>query len=151
MILGSGTAAEVYLIGGIRLGGTYYDEVWKSGDGASWTHVNSAAPSTAKFSARSGHSSVTVKDAAGDTIYVIGGLISGGSQQKDVWKSVDRGETWTEVTAAAQFGRRDNHSSVVLGGALYVIGGKRTGGLFYNDVWKSTDGGVNWVNVHKNN
>ena len=80
VILGSGTAAEVYLIGGLQRGGTYYDEVWKSGDGASWTHVNSAAPSTAKFSARSGHSSVTVKDAAGDTIYVIGGLISGGSQ-----------------------------------------------------------------------
>ena len=75
----------------------------------------------------------------GDTIYVIGGLISGGSQQKDVWKSVDRGETWTEVTAAAQFGDRTNHSSAVQGGALYMIGGASTANRYHNDVWKSTD------------
>ena len=148
VVLGSGSAAEVYLIGGYaRAPSSSLNDVWKSSDGASWNHVNSATGTT-KFPVRSGHTAVAVKDAAGgDILYVIGGA-QGSAPRRDVWKSVDRGVNWTRVTAAAQFGARDNHSSVVLGGALYVIGGKRGRG-FYNDVWKSDDGAT-WVNVHKN-
>ena len=162
VVLGSGSAAdpyEVYLIGGYKrarpaappapaVSAADLDDVWRSGDGESWTHVNSATGTT-KFPARNGHTAVAVKDAAGsDTVYVIGGGISGGGRKQDVWKSVDKGVNWTQVTAAAQFGRRNRHSSVVLGGVLYVIGGNSGGGL-YNDVWKSTDGAT-WENVHKN-
>ena len=149
VVLGSGSAAEVYLIGGYeRTSSSDLDEVWKSSDGISWTHVNSAAPSTAKFPVRSGHTAVAVKSSSGDTIYVIGGERTA-SYKKDVWKSVDRGVNWTRVTANAQFGNRAYHSSVVQGNAVYTIGGSSTGAL-KNDVWKSTDDGETWVNVHKN-
>ena len=148
VVLGSGSAAEVYLIGGsARASSSSLNDVWKSSDGASWNHVNSATGTT-KFPVRSGHTAVAVKDAAGgDILYVIGGRIQGSNRRRDVWKSVDRGVNWTRVTAAAQFGRRANHSSVVQGGALYVIGGYS--GSSHNDVWKSTDGAT-WENVHKN-
>ena len=188
VVLGSGSAAEVYLIGGYKraapaapgtpatpttpaVPGTPavpaadLDDVWKSGDGVSWTHVNRTIPATTtpptpavvptKFPVRSSHTAVAVKDAAGgDILYVIGGTITGGIRKRDVWKSVDRGVNWTLVTAGAQFGGRSNHSSVVLDGVLYVIGGDTAGG-FSNDVWKSaasatSAAGATWENVHKN-
>ena len=170
VVLGSGSAAEVYLIGGYQsavpaapgtpaVPAADLNDVWKSGDGVSWTHVNRTIPATTtpptpavvptKFPVRSGHTAVAVKDAAGgDILYVIGGRIQGSNQKRDVWKSVDRGVNWTRVTAGAQFGGRSSHSSVVLDGVLYVIGGD-TAGRFYNDVWKSADGAT-WENVHKN-
>ena len=155
VVLGSGTAAdpyEVYLMGGVQLGGSNFDEVWKSRDGVSWTHVNrtrpSPAPALTRFPARSDHSSAAVKSASGDTVYVIGGT-QGSNLRSDVWKSVDRGVNWTEAAANAEFGQRAGHSSVVQGGSVYLIGGN-SGGVFHNDVWRSTDGGASWVNVHKN-
>ena len=68
VVLGSGSAAEVYLIGGYeRASSSELDEVWKSSDGISWTHVNSAAGTT-KFPVRRGHTAVAVKSSSGDTI-----------------------------------------------------------------------------------
>ena len=154
VVLGSGTAAdpyEVYLIGGFKLGEANSDlnEVWKSGNGVLWTHVNKDAVDDAKFSARRDHSSAVVKDAAGAAaIYVIGGT-PGFGRRGDVWRSDDKGATWNRVAENASFGARSGHSSVVQGDAVYVIGGSNSGGLS-NDVWKSTRGGRAWVNVHKN-
>ena len=134
VVLGSGTTAdphEVYLIGGFQTGGSSFNEVWKSGDGAGWTHVNSAAPSTAKFPARRGHSSAVVKSASSDTVYVIGGF-DGTNRRSDVWTSTDKGVNWTQAAANAEFGQRAGHSSVVQGGSVYLIGGN-SGGVFHND------------------
>ena len=150
VVLGSAGATKLYVIGGRTASGAGtngLDDVWKSGDGASWTHVNALAASDDKFHARKEHSAVAV----GDTVYVIAGD-QGGSTRRDVWTSGDKGATWTPATATAnaEFPARRNHASAARGGALYVIGGGEGSTQLFNDVWKSTDGGRSWVNVHAN-
>ena len=151
VVLGSAGAAKLYVIGGITTSGagnTGLDDVWESGDGASWTHVNASAAASDKFAARSAHSAVAI----GDTVYVIAGD-QGGAARRDVWISGDKGAAWTQAAASApsaQFPARRNHASAARGGALYVIGGSVSRTQLFNDVWKSTDGGRSWVNVHAN-
>ena len=144
VVMGSGGAAKLYVIGGFSSSSNDLDDVWESGDGASWTQVNASAAASDKFAARGQHSAVAV----GDTVYVIAGD-QAGNPRRDVWTSGDKGATWTQAVANAEFPARRNHSAVARGGALYVIGGEGSTQLF-NDVWKSTDQGVTWVNVHKN-
>ena len=147
VVVGSAGAAELYLIGGSR-GASQLNDVWKSGDGTSWTQVNASAAASEKFPVRSEHSTAAVSEAGGDTIYVIGGS-RGDNSRSDVWKSVDQGATWDQVAANAEFSNRADHASVVRDGELYVIGGAGSFTELFNDVWKSADGGVTWVNVHK--
>ena len=149
VVMGSGGAARLYVIGGATTGGAGaggLDDVWESSDGASWTHVNASAAASDKFPARNQHSTAVL----GDTVYVIAGDQAGNpNPRRDVWTSGDKGATWTQAAANAEFPARRNHSAVARGGALYVIGGEGSTQLF-NDVWKSTDQGVTWVNVHAN-
>ena len=151
VVLGSGSAAELYVIGGIGASPTDKNDVWKSSDGTNWTEVNASAAPAKKFTGRSSHSSAVV----GNDIYVIGGVRSGVTRN-DIWKSGDNGAAWDQVTvnpSSSLFPARRDHASVVQGGAIYVIGGSGGSGIIltlFNDVWKSTDGGVNWVNLHKN-
>ena len=150
VVLGGPGAAKLYVIGGTTTSGAGnggLDDVWESGDGASWTHVNASAASGDKFPARNQHSAVAI----GDTVYVIAGD-QGGGVRRDVWTSGDKGATWTRATAAtnAEFPARRNHASAARGGALYVIGGSVSSTQLFNDVWKSTDGGATWENVHAN-
>ena len=149
VVLGSAGAARLYVIGGVTSSGagtSGLDDVWESGDGASWTHVNASAASGDKFPARKEHSAAAV----GDTVYVIAGD-QGGGARGDVWTSGDKGATWTQAAGNAEFSARRNHASAAQGGVLYVIGGGGEGSTrLFNDVWKSTDGGQSWVNVHKN-
>ena len=150
VVLGSAGAAKLYVIGGRTASGAGtngLDDVWESGDGASWTQVNASAAASDKFHARKEHSAVAI----GDTVYVIAGD-QGGSTRRDVWTSGDKGVTWTPATATAnaEFPARRNHASAARGGALYVIGGGEGSTQLFNDVWKSTDGGRSWVNVHAN-
>ena len=70
--------------------------------------------------------------------------------RNDVWKSTDKGRSWSKVGVDnAQALGRTRHTSVVLDNAIYVIGGSKSNTL-QNDIWKSTDNGVTWVNVHRN-
>ena len=151
VVLGSAGAAKLYVIGGITssgAGNAGLDDVWESSDGTSWIEVNASAAASDKFPARRAHSAAAV----GDTVYVIAGN-QGGILRRDVWKSADKGASWSRVVEDAGFPSRVNHSSAAQGGALYVIGGASSEsalGTLFNDVWKSTDGGQTWVNVHKN-
>ena len=148
VVLGNAGAAKLYVIGGYdSVSGNDLDDIWESSDGASWTQVNASAAANKKFPGRSDHSAAVVSEAGGDTIYVIGGS-NGDNSRSDVWKSVDQGAAWDQVTANAEFSDRADHASVVRDGELYVIGGSGDSTLF-NDVWKSADGGATWVNVHK--
>ncbi len=132
---------ELYLIGGFNYKTSsnlfYYNDVWKSSDGATWTEVTTAQP---KFSERAAHSVVKFNN----ELYLIGGQDAGNDQLNDVWKSPD-GATWTEVTDQAQFSGRRNHSVVVFNNELYLIGGYDSSDQF-NDVWKSLDGAT-WTEV----
>ena len=121
------------------------NEVWRSSDGG-LTWDQAAVDAANRFSpARNSHSSVVL----GENIYVIAGQ-EGSAAKRDVWKSQDKGVTWSRITATAAFGVRTQHSSVVHGGAMYLIGGSTGSSTeLRNDVWRSTDG-VTWVNVHEN-
>jgi PKD repeat protein len=66
--------------------------------------------------------------------------------KNDVWKSSDKGITWTLLTEHAGWGGRKGLSCVVLtDGSVIVTGGDS--GSFNNDVWRSTDGGSNWTQM----
>ena len=136
----------LYIMGG-RDSTTNRNEVWESSFDTSgtfvWTRVSTVAAD--KFPGRYRHSSAVL----GGALYVIGGTY-GTNVRNDVWKSTDKGRSWSKVGVDnAQALGRTLHTSVVLDNAIYVIGGSKSNTL-QNDVWKSTDKGVTWVNVHKN-
>ena len=140
---GAGGADELYYIGGfVANTATTPQNVYKSGDGTTWTQLT---PVPGFANNRYNHTAVVL----GGDIYLIAGQESS-SAKRDVWRSQDNGPTWSRITATAGFGLRTQHSSVVHGGAMYLIGGS-TGSAteLRNDVWRSTDG-VTWVNVHAN-
>ncbi len=80
----------------------------------------------------------------------------------DVWKSVDQGESWSQIVATDtpdHWAARAYFEAVTKDGQMFVLGGQDfnvitvpgpmgpqqvTVSNFFNDVWRSSDG-VNWV------
>jgi hypothetical protein len=140
---------------------TFFDEVWSSKDGATWTAETLDAP----WPGRAGLSAVVHKGA----IYVLGGsqgddASTGGAGRilfDDVWVSRD-GRYWKELeTKGPKWAPRAGAAVVSKNGYIYVLGGERgfscgfdpaspcqpaTKTLYFNDVWRSPDG-VTWEEV----
>ena len=134
---------------------TFFDEVWSSSDGATWTPETLDAP----WQGRAGLSAVVHKGA----LYVLGGsqgddASTGGTGRvlfNDVWMSRD-GRTWTEVVGSGpRWSPRAGAAVVSKDGFLYLLGGEQgfscgfdpaspcqpaTATLYFNDVWRSRDG-----------
>jgi hypothetical protein len=130
---------------------TFYNDVWKSRDGANWNLVTPSAG----WAGRAGLSAAVFKG----HIYVLGGsqgddASTGGLGRiffNDVWRSSD-GEMWMQVTDNAPWPARAGAVVVVKNGYIYLLGGERgftCGGapgcdaerdLYFNDVWRSRDG-----------
>jgi hypothetical protein len=133
---------------------TFFDEVWSSSDGATWTPETLDAP----WQGRAGLSAVVHKGA----IYVLGGsqgddASTGGTGRvlfNDVWMSRD-GRTWTEVVGhGPRWSPRAGAAVVSKDGFIYLLGGERgfscgfgpspcqpaIATLYFNDVWRSRDG-----------
>jgi PKD repeat protein len=113
-----------------------------------WTQVNASA----SWSARSGHTSVTMPDGS---IVLMGGddaeewfhLVN------DVWRSTDKGKTWTLMNESPGWTGRDRHSSVVMpDGSIVLMGGNDDYDYTHsrNDVWRSTNYGKTWVQMTAN-
>lgn len=124
----------------------FLNDVWRSDDGAfSWYQVLEHAP----WSGRAGHKALVV----GDEIWVLGGgvrtLLRG--LLNDVWASADRGATWTQRTAHAEWSPRAGMETAVFGSRVLVMGGDHDVPVFsskgpnYHDVWSSDDGGRSWT------
>lgn len=134
---------SIVLIGGADRNGVKND-VWRSTDnGATWAQVTANAGLTPRESL----SSVVMTDGS---IIVSGGTLPGGyTQFNDVWRSTDKGDTWNQVTANAEWRDRTGHSSVALpDGSIVVMGGHTFGPGDSNDVWRSTNNGVTWTQVN---
>lgn len=134
---------------------TFFDDVWSSKDGSTWTPETTSAP----FGGRAGLAAVVHQGA----IYVLGGSLgddaaTGGQGRvlfNDVWKSRD-GRTWTEVTGnGPRWTPRAGAAVVSKNGYIYLLGGERgfscgfeplspcqpaSSTLYFNDVWRSRDG-----------
>ena len=153
---------EIYVLGGSFnddssiVGGPptriYFNDVWKSHDGANWVPMTTNAP----WAPRAGAAVV----AKGGYIYLLGGedgfLCDTNRPDRcppyfnDVWRTRD-GANWELVTAAADWSPRPGHQAVVLANNIYLFGGF---GLSSDptdpfkpanpmDVWVSRDG-ANW-------
>lgn len=114
-----------------------------------------------KWSARFGHSTVTLSgniilSGGYDGDYYIPGIF-----YNDVWNSTDGGLTWTRLTGSAGWTGRWNHAMVPMAdGSLIVAGGTTSGGYtdqnmwsgtYENDVWRSVDGGFTWSQIKPTN
>lgn len=130
---------------------TFFNDVWRSDDGAHWTEVTSSA----RWGGRAGLSAVVFKG----RFFVFGGsqgdaAATGGQGRRlfnDVWVSKD-GAHWTRVTRRAPWAPRAGGVAVVHRGYIYLLGGERgftCGGapgcvperdLYFNDVWRTRDG-----------
>jgi len=118
-------------------GATYRNDVWRSTDGGTtWTEMTASAA----WAGREAHTSVVLPDGS---IVLMGGSTGTGTHLNDVWRSTDKGATWTQQTAAAEWGKRSGASAVVLtDGSIVLIGG-----LGYNDVWRSENQGETWTRL----
>ena len=91
-----------------------------------------------------GHTSVALPDGS---IVLMGGYDGSITRRNDVWRSTDQGATWTQLTAAAPWvGRMDHTSEALPDSSIVLIGGTYyDGGFIYlNDVWRSMDQGASW-------
>jgi hypothetical protein len=130
---------DIVLMGGYA--GTEKSDVWLSTDnGATWTQQTA----NAGWSARNGQSTVALADGS---IVLMGGVVSNVPLKNDVWRSMDKGKTWTQQTASAGWSGRVVHSSVVMPDGSIVLMGGFDGTDILNDVWRSTDNGVTWTQL----
>ena len=143
-------AGNMYMLGGWNPGQFHgadtTNEVWRF-DGTTWTQLltDDQAP-VGRWYPR--HTAGWLTHSYGGTnyIYAIGGDIQ--RLCCDVWRSTD-GVSWTQMTAAAEWGNRCLHMAASYNGALYVMGGQTdlTKATAMHDVWRSTDGGATWTQL----
>jgi hypothetical protein len=100
---------------------------------------------SAEWAARNVLSSVAMSDGS---IIVLGGYTP--DMMTDVWRSTDKGATWTRMSASAGWTPRGYLNSVAMpDGSILMLGGW-TGSVAKNDVWRSTDNGATWTEVTSN-
>jgi PKD repeat protein len=120
------------------------NDVWQSIDrGATWTLVNASTGWNPRLSLAS-----TVL--ADGSIIVSGGTLPGGyTQFNDVWRSTDKGVTWSLVNAGSGWSKRYGHTMVTLPDeSILLTGGYTFGSGYGNDTWRSTDSGATWTQVN---
>ncbi len=142
-VLGGSQNDDASIIGPNGPARLYYDDVWRSVDGAEWELMTDDAP----WEPRAGASVVSFDGA----LWVFGGEdgftcdpLPGCDPPyfNDVWRSVD-GAQWELVSEAAAWSKRPGHQCEVVGADFVCFGGF---GLVENpmDVWSSPDG-TNWT------
>jgi hypothetical protein len=140
---------SIVLMGG-QSGSTLMNDVWRSMDnGTSWKQMTSGA----SWSPRWFQSSVAIPDGS---IILMGGIVNNhGGNINDVWRSTDKGATWTQMNASAGWSPRNYQSSAALpDGSIEVMGGYEggidSGAVYHNDVWRSKDKGATWTQISAN-
>lgn len=138
-VLGGSQNDDASIIGENGPERLYFNDVWRSVDGASWELMTSSAP----WEPRAGGALVAFDEA----LYLLGGEDGftcsplpdcDAPYFNDVWRSVD-GAEWELITESAGWSPRPGHVCKELGGQLVCFGGF---GLIENplDVWSSPDG-----------
>jgi hypothetical protein len=138
---------SIVLMGGGGFRDTVLNDTWRSTDnGTTWICLNESSGWPARYQPLS----VVLADGS---ILLMGGY-SGERKGvvNDVWRSIDNGATWTQMTASAGWLPRHEPSALALpDGSVEVMGGYEdtavVGAEYYNDVWRSTDKGASWVRM----
>ncbi|MFA5887387.1 MAG: PGF-pre-PGF domain-containing protein [Candidatus Nanoarchaeia archaeon] len=132
----------IWLTGGYN-GVSYYNDVWYSPDGSTWTQ----ATSSAAFSQRYGHSLIVKSDGS---LWLMGGWDgSSSTRYNDIWNSTD-GITWTLVNGSAAWDNRTLFQAVVTSdNIMWLMGGENNSGtpVMKGDVWNSSNG-ADWYLVN---
>jgi hypothetical protein len=109
---------------------------------------NGVINASAGWIARYDHSSIVMPDGS---IVIMGGELKGvGAPFNDVWRSADKGATWTLMNANAGWPVRESQSSVVLPDGSIILMGGNNGNVNFSDVWKSEDKGATWTRTTAN-
>jgi PKD repeat protein len=126
---------SIVTVGGYEnTGGGYKNDVWRSTDqGTTWTQ-QTASPG---WGARTGQAGLALSDGS---ILALGGFHDGPIYYQDVWRSTNKGVTWTQLNASTclTFAR----------GSLAEISNNSILFVSSNDVWRSDDKGTTWTQVN---
>ena len=141
---------SVYLFGGrgcvAGAAGSLFD-VWRSADyGQTWNRQSTNFPANGP---RNGMSGIFRSNILNREIITYLSGWGGDADYNDVVASSDQGVTWSVVTTAATWMRRDDMAGLVTpDGMIIMVGGKsNVAGLpevFHNDIWVSMDGGYSF-------
>jgi hypothetical protein len=98
---------------------------------------------SAEWGIRRGASGVVMADGS---IVLTGGLLNNsGTEYNDVWRSTNKGSSWTQMTATAEWSARFDHALVRMpDDSIVLMGGERLG-AYLGDVWRSTNSGASWT------
>lgn len=140
---------KMWIIGGDTNQGHYMYDIWNSGDGRIWTHVNKDKP--VPWGPRALFHTVVFKD----KIWIMGGQTmpqSAPAQEffyDDIWCTSDC-VNWQKVNRPASWSPRGLiGGNVVLNKQIWILGGgtywtpQHRDDILFNDVWSSADG-INW-------
>jgi PKD repeat protein len=138
--------SSIIVMGGGTGTGGFANDVYRSTDsGVTWTTMTSFA----SWQGRTNHKSVAMPDGS---IVMMGGLLTRNAFKNDVWRSINKGATWTQLAASSGWSGRYGHSCVVLpDGSIILMGGRPASGGYLNDVWMSTNNGASWTQLKANN
>ena len=137
-------SASLILLGGND--GLIRNDSWKLGT-EGWSLILSNNSWLPRFN----HQAFIHMDNGTEGIYLLGGITTNTNVLNDIWRSLDGGLTWQEVTPDSSFWqRRENHQAFSYRDKIWVIGGSNTNTV-YGDVWVSEDMGVNWREVTNTN
>jgi len=143
VVLSNGTIVKMGGSNSTEPGAVFYNDTWISTDiGSTWQLVNASSG----WTARSNTAAVALSD---DSIVLTGGNfgVNNTDLLNDVWRSTDKGETWTQINASAGWSPRRVHAVVALSDdSIVLMGGYADGNR--NDTWLSTDKGYTWTQVN---
>ena len=135
---------KLYLIGSSS--DSLYNDVWSTIDGVTWTEVLPASgvkDSTNRFLNRSSPGCAYLNG----SFYIYGGRDTSGFPTA-VYRSSDKGKTWTSISSGYSSVGRDSSGYAVYGGKMWLAGGAYDYGIYttLNDLVSSADG-ITWTEV----
>lgn len=126
---------------------TYFNDIWRSGDGGlTWDCLHTAAP----FSVRAFASAAVITVSGQERIYVIGGEYDEETDEgvyetlyrNDCFYSADGGETWSTGTIPSGWSARSRHALTAITSSMMLLSGGRDASTVYNSV--HTFDGTSW-------